>query len=146
MVHKDQDPLGTKQRLISRYFFRTRLGAPRRTLTVPLIWCWHPKSNLNRFWHCQWDCRCFCPCLLFQIGAQDLNHCTKLSPLFLPPSPTCACTCTCTHTNTVCVCTICEKQQGRALFRMAFELFSGNCTCTCVHVHVAFLHPLSGKI
>ena len=36
-----------------------RLGARRTASTVPLVlvWCWHPKSNLdpNKSWHCRWN-------------------------------------------------------------------------------------------
>ena len=51
LVRKDQDPLGSTQRLTSQriwHFFRgAGLGTRRKTSTAPLVWCWHPKSNLD---------------------------------------------------------------------------------------------------
>ena len=35
-----------------------RLGTCRNSSTVPLVWYWHPKSNLDPYY--QWD-GCFCP-------------------------------------------------------------------------------------
>ena len=42
-----------------RIFLEPMLGTCRNTLTVPLVWYWHPKSNLDptRSWHYRWDGR-----------------------------------------------------------------------------------------
>ncbi len=44
---------GTSSRRVSAYFPGAGLGTLRNSLTVPLAWCWHPKSNLDltMLWH-----------------------------------------------------------------------------------------------
>ena len=46
------------------FFPGDKLETRRNSLTVPLVWYWHPKSNLEhtRSLYCRWD-RCFGPFL-----------------------------------------------------------------------------------